>query len=218
MAESIKQKTRPNFTPFLLLAILILSGVLFFVFRVEYRTYGMTVNVDSSDVAGLVSVERSSESDALPTWIFWGYFFSAFVAFQFLIFHFTPPICALITFLVSRRKDYYNSWWFRQHEWEKKLCKKINLKKWKNRVSTYDRSLFSSEKFSKERLMLNITQSEIVHELIFVMSFLPLIMAKDFEHFPLLLILCIIFALTNVPFILIQRYNRPRVLNARSLR
>lgn len=77
---------------------------------------------------------------------------------------------------------------------------------------------FRGKNFSKENLILSMTQSELVHEMIFLFSFLPITMSNSFGHFGLLLILCSIFALSNLPFIFIQRYNRPRVLKIKKSR
>ena len=180
--------SRLNLTPFILLAALILSVVLTFFFRPRYR-------------------ENPGE-------FFWQYFFSVFGASELVIFHLTPPFAALITFLATRKSNYYDSWWFRQRNWEKNLCKAIRLKKWKAGILTYSKKLFAPG-ISKERVMINMTQSEVVHELIFALSFLPLLLGKQFGHFALLAVLCAIFALANVPFILIQRFNRPRIQRSR---
>lgn len=180
--------SRLNLTPFILLAALILSVALTFFFRPRYR-------------------ENPGE-------FFWQYFFSVFAASELVIFHLTPPFAALITFLATRKSNYYDSWWFRQRNWEKNLCKAIRLKKWKAGIFTYSKKLFASG-ISKERVMINMTQSEIVHELIFALSFLPILLGKQFGHFALLAVLCAIFALANVPFILIQRFNRPRIQRSR---
>ncbi len=143
---------------------------------------------------------------------FWGFFLSSFFAMELVIFHITPPFCALVLFLISRNKNFLNFWWFRQKSWEKKFYDFIKVKKWKDSAFTYDKNLYSSKDFSKEKLILNITQSEIVHEVIFFLSFYPLKLAKYFGHLPLLIFLCVLCAVSNLPFIFIQRFNRPRFL------
>lgn len=181
-----------NFLPFVLLGFMMIFIGAFFVFKNRYQTDANKFN-------------------------FWGLFLSSFFAIELVIFHITPPFCALLLFLISRDKNFLNSWWFKQKSWEKKFYDFIKVKKWKDSAFTYGKSLYSAKKFSKEKLILNITQSEIVHEVIFLLSFYPLKLAKYFGYFPLLIYLCVLCAVSNLPFIFIQRYNRPRILKSESL-
>lgn len=184
-------KTKVNFTPFILLGILILSIAGYFFFGSRY-------NLQKSDFT------------------FIGFFISSFLAIELLIFHLVPPFSALMLFLISRNKDFLNGFWFKEYSWEKGFYKFIKVKRWKTRIGTYDKNLFSSKNFSKEKLLMTITQSELVHEIIFVLSFLPLYFMKDFGHTFLLAVLCTVFALLNLPFVFIQRYNRPRIISFKS--
>lgn len=181
-----------NFLPFVLFGFMMVFIAAFFVFKNRCQT-------DTSEFN------------------FWGLFVSSFFAMELVIFHITPPFCALLLFLISRDKNFLNSWWFRQKSWEKKFYDFIKVKKWKDSALTYGKSLYSSEKFSKEKLILNITQSEIVHEVIFLLSFFPLKLAKYFGHLLLLICLCVLCAVSNLPFVFIQRYNRPRILKSAAL-
>jgi len=185
----VDMKNRINFLPFVLLDVMILSiaGCLFFGGR-------WCSNAGSSG------------------FVFWGFFFSSFLAAETVIFHLVPPFSALLLFLISRDKNFLNSFWFREHAWEKKFYASIKVKSWKASVGTYDKRLFSGNNFSKDKLVLTMTQSELVHEIIFLMSFVPLKLVKIFGHLPLLVFLCVLFAAANLPFIFIQRYNRPRIL------
>lgn len=148
---------------------------------------------------------------------FWGLFFSALVSLELLIFHLVPPFAALITFLVTRKDEWYNRLWLREFKGEQKFFSAIRLKKWKDRAATWNTGLFAAKDISQLRLAINMTQSEIVHELIFLLSFLPLLLARQFSHLPLLAVLCAAFAVANLPFVFIQRYNRPRVMKSRRL-
>lgn len=181
-----------NFLPFVLLGFMLIFIAAFFIFKNRYQTDASEFN-------------------------FWGLFLSSFFAMELVIFHITPPFCALLLFLISRNKNFLNSWWFRQKSWEKKFYDFIKVKKWKDSALTYGKSLYSAKNVSKEKLILNITQSEIVHEVIFFLSFFPLTLAKYFGHFPLLICLCVLCAVLNLPFVFIQRYNRPRILKSAAL-
>lgn len=186
-------KNKINFTPFILLAVMILSIAGYFFFAGRYRA-----DLSISSVPSAVN--------------FWGYFISSFLTMELVAFHIVPPFSALLLFLVSRNKNFLNSLWFCEHSWEKTFYDFIKVKQWKTRVGTYDKKLFAGKNFSKEKLVMTITQSELVHEIVFILSFCPVCLTKTFGHLPLLVVLCTIFAAANLPFIFIQRYNRPRVL------
>ena len=55
-------------------------------------------------------------------------------------------------------------------------------------------------------------QAEIVHEVIVVLSFLPLLAAIPFGAFPVFLITSLLAAMYDLTFVIMQRYNRPRIL------
>ena len=143
---------------------------------------------------------------------YWAKYFFNFVACELIIFHITPPFATLITFIVvNTNKKYYDCFWFKQFEFEKKLYKKINVKKLKEKIVSYDNSLFSS----KNDLLIivrNMTQAEIVHEMIFLTSFIPLFLKGFFPYTIFVGFLCFFFAIMHLPFIIVQRFNRPRVL------
>ena len=54
--------------------------------------------------------------------------------------------------------------------------------------------------------------AEVVHELIIVFSFLPLIFSGLLDSFYEFLFTSIIAALVDSVFVIIQRFNRPRVI------
>lgn len=180
-------KNKINFTPFILLGVMTLSIAGYFFFGGRYRADASSIN-------------------------FWGFFISSFLTMELVAFHIVPPFSALLLFIISRNKNFLNSFWFRECNWEKHFYDFIKVKQWKTRVGTYDKKLFAGKNLSKEKLVMTITQSELVHEIVFLLSFCPIYLAKTFGHTPLLVVLCIIFAAANLPFIFIQRYNRPRVM------
>lgn len=174
-----------NFVPFILLFVMIFSIGGSFLFNYLNKIYGT---------------------------FYWAKFIFNFVACELIIFHITPPFATLITFIVvNTNKKYYDSFWFRLHVFEKKLYKKINVKKLKEKIVSYDDRLFSA----KNDLLIivrNMTQSEIVHEMIFLTSFVPIFLKGFFPHTVVVGILCFFFAILHLPFIIVQRFNRPRVL------
>lgn len=105
-----------------------------------------------------------------------------------------------------------NSKWFKEKKFEKKLYKLLKVKKWKKFAPTYSPESFSLEKNSKEDIIRTMCGAEVVHELIIVFSFLPIIFSGLLDSFYEFLFTSIIAALVDSVFVIIQRFNRPRVI------
>ena len=63
---------------------------------------------------------------------------------------------------------------------EEILYKKLNVKKWKDKVPTYDPDEFDFEKNTKEQLLINMCNSENVHEINIVASYAIILFAIPF--------------------------------------
>ena len=61
-------------------------------------------------------------------------------------------------------------------------------------------------------LFQNSYYSELVHSFIVLFSFLPLLLAIPFGEFPVFVITSFLAAGIDCVFLLLQRYNRPRIL------
>ncbi len=105
-----------------------------------------------------------------------------------------------------------NSKWFKEKKFEKKLYKLLKVKKWKKFAPTYSPESFSLKDNSKEDIIRTMCGAEVVHELIIVFSFLPLIFSGLLDSFYEFLFTSIIAALVDSVFVIIQRFNRPRVI------
>ena len=102
--------------------------------------------------------------------------------------------------------------WFQPRPWETALYKKLRLKRWKDRVPTYDPTAFSLQHHTLAQILGNMCQAEVVHELIVLGSFLPLSFALVFGSFGVFAITSVLAAAVDCLFILLQRYNRPRLM------
>lgn len=105
-----------------------------------------------------------------------------------------------------------NAAWFREKAFEKKLYKALRVKKWKAHMPTYDPDAFDVKKHTLEEIAVAMCHSELVHETIAVLSFLPLLAAIPFGAFPVFLITSVAAAMYDLSFAVMQRYNRPRVM------
>ena len=79
-------------------------------------------------------------------------------------------------------------------------------------MPTYDPSAFSMKEHTLEQVIRNMCGAEIVHEIIIVFSFIPISFSLLFGDFPVFLITSLAAALYDSIFVIIQRYNRPRLV------
>ena len=59
-------------------------------------------------------------------------------------------------------------------------------------------------------------QAENVHLLLFFLSFVPVLLSLWFGYLWLMLLMAALFAVMHLPFIIIQRFNMPRILRMKS--
>lgn len=135
------------------------------------------------------------------------------ITFGTISYHFVMRLLTglIINLLLNNHVDYRRRW-FQVNTIEQKLYKKLNVKKWKGKIGTYDSSLFDSKIHTWDEIAQAMCQAELVHELIIVLSFLPVFAAIPFGAFPIFVITSILSACFDAMFVIIQRYNRPRIL------
>ena len=105
-----------------------------------------------------------------------------------------------------------NHSWFQQKSFEARLYEVLKVKHWKDRMPTYDPASFSLRENTLERIVYNSCVSEAVHEVIILFSFVPLLFALRWGAFPVFLITSFLAALFDSCFVIMQRYNRPRLI------
>ena len=88
----------------------------------------------------------------------------------------------------------------------------MNVKKWKGNMPTYSPDEFSTEKRTWEEIVVSTCRSEIVHECNVVLSFVPILFTIPFDSFLVFLLTSIGAAIFDLFFVIMQRYNRPRLL------
>jgi magnesium-transporting ATPase (P-type) len=99
-----------------------------------------------------------------------------------------------------------------------KFYKKMNVKKWKNKMPTYDKETFDISRHSWNEIIQATCQSELVHEANVVLSFLPLVSSVWFGEFTVFFITSILSALFDLMFVFIQRFNRTRILKMKEIK
>ena len=117
----------------------------------------------------------------------------------------------VVNAVMHNRADHTRRW-FQPKVFEARLYRKLHVKRWKNRLPSYDPSLFSLTEQTPQTILGASCQAEVVHEIIIPLSFLPLLAAVPFGSFGVFLITSLLSALVDSLFVILQRYNRPRLL------
>lgn len=142
---------------------------------------------------------------------------------QFLLFAFIVLIVGAISFVVGEllpRKNFdYTAFPYRPFRWEKngEIYRKIRIEKWKDHVpdmSRHVKTMFAKEIVSPRdpeytrRLILETCVAELVHYVLMLLSpIFPQYMLPFYGDLGM-----VAYVLGNLPFVLIQRYNRPRLI------
>ncbi len=106
----------------------------------------------------------------------------------------------------------YKKWWFRPRRWEKNFYKFLHVKSWKKHIPTYDPDTFNIERHTLEEIVQATCQSEIVHETIMILSFVPIVFAIWFDEIFVFFITSVLACSFDSVFVILQRYNRPRLV------
>lgn len=117
----------------------------------------------------------------------------------------------LIDCILHNRVDYHRKW-FGVSPMEQKIYRLLNVKKWKGKMATYDPSVFDPTKHSWAEIAQATCQAELVHEIIIVLSFVPLFAAIPFGEPWAFIATSICAAIYDALFVIMQRYNRPRII------
>ena len=106
----------------------------------------------------------------------------------------------------------YDAPWFRPKKWEAGLYRRLGVKRWKKTVITAKPEQFDPKVRTPEELVFYMTQAEIVHEIIMVLSWAPVLLIGPFGEPAVFIITSALACLADGAFVAIQRYNRPRIL------
>ena len=144
-------------------------------------------------------------------------FYTLMITFGTIAYHFLMRLAVgyIINFIYKNKVN-YNRKWFKVKNFEMKIYKKLNVKKWKNKMPTYAPDTFDISKHSIEEILMTMCQAEIVHEIIFLFSFVPLSVISYFGAGWAFIITSILSAMFDLTFVIIQRFNRDRILRIKS--
>lgn len=136
-------------------------------------------------------------------------------------------VCCLGTAHVVRflPKSWYakNDWFFAERPFERKLYKKIRLDRWKDKLPeggglwNFQKRALSEELTPAyaDRFILETKYGEVGHLGMAILGFACIWINPD-EYALVFLICALVNVVVQIPFCLIQRYNRPRLIRLRS--
>ena len=139
--------------------------------------------------------------------------FTVFISTFTTLFHFTIRfsfaniICNLIKKLIR-----YDAWWFREKPFEKMLYRILFVKKWKETLPTWNEGDFKVSLNESKIILNNMCFAEAYHEVCMVLSFIPIIFSIWWGEVWVFFWTSLGGAVFDSLFVLIQRFNRPRVL------
>lgn len=91
----------------------------------------------------------------------------------------------------------------------KRLYEILKVKNWKKKLITAKPKQFDLTVCSLEEILFNITQAEVAHEIMAFLSFVPLLFGGAFIP---CFVISVLASLIDIVYIIIQRYNRPRIM------
>ncbi len=129
-----------------------------------------------------------------------------------ICYHFTIRlVIGNITGCIRLAKFNPNAPCYRERKFERKLYKALRVKKWKGFAPTYDKSVFSLDN-TLEDIARATCRAETTHVLCAAASLASICLTIWFNALPAFLITAILGACADLVFIVIQRYNRPRLI------
>lgn len=106
--------------------------------------------------------------------------------------------------------------WFKERKFEKKLYKIIKVKKWKHIIPAWQPEIFSLSHYDLKKILENMCAAEIIHEIIIILGYASAafsLLTPDWKvYIWIFFITAFAAGLCDVPFVILQRYNRPRIL------
>lgn len=140
-------------------------------------------------------------------------FLSLSITFGTISYHVTMRLLVGFLFrsVIQNRAD-YSKRWYQVGKHEMAVYEKLNIKSWKHRMPTYDRTLFDPRVHSWNEIAQAMCQAELVHETIVLLSFLPVVEGIWFGAYAVFIITSLLAACFDLLFVMMQRYNRQRVM------
>ncbi|MBR3882991.1 MAG: hypothetical protein IKJ36_07015 [Clostridia bacterium] len=129
-----------------------------------------------------------------------------------ILYHFWGRIILGNVSKIFRKFINYKSWWFRERDFEKGLYEKLKVKKWKKNALTYNPEQFDLKENSIEKILQTTAKSEVDHWINELVSISTMFFGLLWGQTWIFVITALAAMIFDAQFIVIQRYNRPRLL------
>lgn len=135
------------------------------------------------------------------------------ITFGTTAYHFVMRLLVGLVFSsVMNNKADYRKRWYQVGRLEMTIYQKLKVSKWKGKMPTYDRTLFDPRVHTWDEIAQSTCQAELVHETIVLLSFLPVAAGLWFGSYTVFIITSVLAALLDMVFVIMQRYNRQRII------
>ncbi|MDE5985586.1 MAG: hypothetical protein K2H13_10075 [Eubacterium sp.] len=131
------------------------------------------------------------------------------ITFGTVFYHFAMR---LLVGKFTGHKFNYKSFWFKEKSFEKHLYKALRVKKWKGKMPSYNPQTYMTKNVPLETIINTMCRNEVIHEIIALLSFVPILFSLAFDAVLVFVITSIIACMCDLTFVVMQRYNRPRVV------
>ncbi len=129
------------------------------------------------------------------------------------LYHFAMRLAVGYTVnFIMKNKANHNNAWFKEKSFEKKLYKLLGVKRWKKHLPTYSPETFDTTQKSVAEIIGATCQAEVVHEIIMVLSLLPITLIPFLGGAVAFIITSFLAMAFDGLFAMLQRYNRPRLV------
>ncbi|MBR2860482.1 MAG: hypothetical protein IKB86_01430 [Clostridia bacterium] len=118
---------------------------------------------------------------------------------------------------VMKNKADHKSLWFREKGFESKLYKLIRVREWKKYLPTYSPDTFDTSRKTAQEIVGAACQAEVVHEVIMVLSLLPILAIPLLNGAAAIIITSVLAMAFDSLFVILQRFNRPRLIKVMEL-
>lgn len=141
-----------------------------------------------------------------------GIFLSMAVTFGTVSYHFCVRfLTAFVINSIFRNQMNFERRWFHTTRLEQSLYRRLRVKQWKDRMPTYLPGTFQINRHSIESAAKAMCQSEVIHELNAIFSFVPILFTAFFGAFWVFFLTSVSAAAFDLLFVMMQRFNRPRL-------
>lgn len=139
--------------------------------------------------------------------------FTLAITFGTISYHFLMRIAVgtIVETIMGNKADFTKRW-YQCRPWEIRLYNRLKVKRWKKVMPTFQSDYFDHKIHTWNEIAGAMCQAEVVHEIIVILSFVPIVFSIWFGSMPVFLITSVIAAALDLMFVIIQRYNRPRIM------